>query len=356
MAARKGRVHVSVGNGLRDVQCRCDVIEMPTRRDLVIGLSHFKNFGFNLSGVPALPNHISTDLEHLGEVSDDEEYLEFDNYKAADLSNDVTKALSHNQKLPLSSRCTHPLAVLRIEPSDTSPIWSRVNFVSPKNTDEVNAEVMRWLEAGVIERAPDDCGNSFPILCVPKKDAKGSKVDIRACVDLRRLNKRLPDNDYPLPKVQDILDEVGSARGPDAIYTTLDIRDGYFRFTIPEENRNYIAFVWRGVHYRFCAAPFEVKPMSAKFQQLMDKIFLEVPFVAVYVDDIVIFSRSRAEHVEHVRFVIELLTKFSLLIRVDKSRFGQSAVRLLGFIITGKGIQKDPTKVSAISNWERPDT
>ena len=110
---------------------------------------------------------------------------------------------------------------------------------------------------------------------MPKKNEHGEKVDVRPCVDLRRLNARLPDIDYPLPRVQDVLDAVGSATGPSAMFTTLDIRDGYFRFPIHEDDRNWIAFCWKGKHYRFRAAPFGIKLMSAKFQQLMDKIFLE---------------------------------------------------------------------------------
>ncbi len=197
---------------------------------------------------------------------------------------------------------------------------------------------------------------SIPNSLRSQKGRIRQKVDVRPCVDLRKLNARLPDLEYPLPPIQCILDSVGSTSGPGAIYTTLDIRDGYFCFPIPLEDRNWIACQWQGVHYRFCAAPFGKRTMSAKFQQLMDKIFNKMPFVAVYIDEVVIFSNSQHEHVEHIKAVIELLTRYKLLIRADKSRLGQKTVRLLGFIVSGKGIEMDPAKMEAVENWDRQHT
>eukprot|EP00171_Calliarthron_tuberculosum_P008611 IDg8611t1 len=112
----------------------------------------------------------------------------------------------------------------------------------------------------------------------------------------------------------------------------IDIRDSYFRFRVEESDMNWIAFKWKSKHYRFTCAPFGIKTMTAQFQMVMDKIFDEIPFVAVYVDDIVVFSKTRAEHIQHGK------------------------VRLLGFVVSGKGIEMDSSKSTVIANWEKPRT
>lgn len=132
-----------------------------------------------------------------------------------------------NKNLPLSSRCTHALAKVSIKPTDKSPIWSQTNFVSRKGEASIDIEIQRWLTAEVIERAPGDCTIAFPILSVPKKVGRGMKVDVRLCLDLRRLNPRIPDVEYSLPEIQNNLDSVGSVSGRDMLYTTLEIWDGY---------------------------------------------------------------------------------------------------------------------------------
>ncbi len=141
------------------------------------------------------------------EYGDLEDYV--DGLTAADLSPFVDQALERNQEIPLSSRCSHVLAVLRLERKPATPIWRRLNYVSNADTQKVTSKVQEWLEADVIEVAPQTCTNNFPLLAVPKKDAQGRKVDIRPCLDLRQLNPRLDDMNYPMPRIQAILDRLG---------------------------------------------------------------------------------------------------------------------------------------------------
>ncbi len=357
MANRSGFVKASVKNGDKTVKCTPDILDMPDGRDMVIGIDHFKDFGYAIHGIPTKTIEHNADPDANKNIEDkDEDVIEVDGLTAKDLSEEVEEALYKNQGLPLSSRCTHPLAVLKINPTNKESIWRRMNFVSRKDEDKVSEKIIKWEEAKVIEPAPEDCANCFPLLCVPKKDAYGNKVDIRPCLDLRLLNPKLPDIDYPLPRIQEILDRLGSVEGSEVLYSTIDIRDSYFRFRIEESDRNWIAFKWKNKHYRFTCAPFGIKTMTSQFQMVMDKIFAEIPFVAVYVDDIVVFSKNKAEHIVHVKAVIDRLTEFNLLIRVDKSRFGQTKVRLLGFVVSGKGIEMDPSKATAISSWVKPKT
>ena len=241
MAARRGKAYITVMNGDYTVPSSAEVMDMPPGRDLVIGLDHFQQFGYELRGVPALPPHSSTQVtaeEDLPALTEDEDGPTDFAMTAEELSPRVAAVVETNQQLTESSYCTHPLATLPLKPSDTSPIWRRLNFVSKKDADAVNATVSRWLRINVIERAPQDCLNCFPLLAVPKRDNDGIKKGVRPFLDVRLLNSRLPPDNYELPRIQDILDQVASALAREVRYTTLDIQEGVFRFVIPPEDRN----------------------------------------------------------------------------------------------------------------------
>lgn len=192
-----------------------------------------------------------------------------------------------------------------------------INYVSPKDNEFVTVKIAHMMEHGVIEKAPNDCLNAFPLVVVPKKDAYGRKIEKRLCLDLRRSNPRVQDIEYPLPKIKDVIDSIGSVKGDDTVYSTIDIRDGYHRFKIPEWQRNWISFRWNRVHDRFTCAPFGIKTMTSLFQRVMDKIFGDLPYVAVYVDDITVFSTDLIRHAEHVLEVIHRLNRWELPIRID---------------------------------------
>ncbi len=121
---------------------------------MVIGLNHFKDFGYQLHGVP-------TPQDNLGEGEKPNEHSRNDargvpdGLTALELSPDVDAALEQNQQLPLSSRCTHPLPLLRVLPVDKSSIWSRVNFASKKDRERISVEILRCRDAGLIEPAPE---------------------------------------------------------------------------------------------------------------------------------------------------------------------------------------------------------
>lgn len=114
--------------------------------------------------------------------------------------------------------------------------------------------------------------------------------------------------------------------------------------------------MWNRVHYRFKTAPFGIKSMTAQFQRVMEKIFGELPFMAVYVYDIVIFSEKKDSHIKHVLRVMERLNQWNIPIGQDKSRFGRRMIYLLGCQISGEGVQMDARKVEPIRNWRKPET
>ena len=208
----QGVSHVTVKNGDRVVECNPKVITLPEGRDMVTGLPFFKDFGYKLSGVPYAK---AGQREANDEPITPERLVEspVDGLTAADLAPEVEEEVKRNQQIPLSSRCEHPLAVLRVQPKIMEPILRRINFFQPKNAEKVTQKIQQWINDKVIELAPDDCVYCVSLLTVPKKNAHGEKTDLRPCLDLRPLNSRLADLPYPLPKVQEVLDDIGSASG-----------------------------------------------------------------------------------------------------------------------------------------------
>lgn len=353
LSDRIGVVEIEDQNGRNTVRCEADGMIMPKGSDLVIGLSHFTQFWFQVTGVPfKLPEN------KISKMGNDEtpKVKCIEAFAPADLSNLVAEAVTLNESIPPNAKCTHEFAVLRIEPTMKAQYWNARRFVQKKDESRVRKEIIKWYDNGTIERALENCMLCNPILAVPKKDNNGLKIYVRPCLDLRSLNKIIKDVQYPLPKIRDILDHVGSVAGEDAIFTSLDIIWGYFHFKVRESSRNYLAFMWDGLHYRFTCAPFGVGIMAALFQMGMDKILAGLPYAIAYIDDITIFSQNKKDHVQHVVTVINLLSKFKLPIKVGKSRFGQRKVRLLEFVISGHGIEMDHRKVEALLNWPRPRT
>ncbi len=241
LADRIGTVAVEIKNGDKSVFCTPDVMKMPRGRDLVIGLSHFNEFGYERRGIPVKPpaadSAASSEEKHCPGTAD-----LVDGLSAAELAPAVEEALQNNKHISAASRYTHELAFLNLKPTNNEKVWKRANYVSRQDEFRVNEKIEVWRKTEVIEIAPEGCTNCFPLLSVPKKDAYGKKVDVRHCLDLRLLNQNLSDISYPLPKIQDIINDVGYLSGPDVLYSTIDIKDSYFRFRIPEEDRNWTAF------------------------------------------------------------------------------------------------------------------
>lgn len=199
---------------------------------MVIGLTDFRLFGYRIGGVPEKPpsnEKITTDVPF---EKDYYSHEELDGLKDKELSPQVYRAVLTNRKISLASHYWHPISVLKNKPTPTYPIWSNVNYIGPNDRERVGEVVNDLFKKEVIERAPESCINCFPLLKLTKKNALGDKEDIRPCIDIRPMNPRLKDSDCPLPRVRDALDKVGPVKSLEAPYTTLDIKDSYFRFRI----------------------------------------------------------------------------------------------------------------------------
>ena len=172
------------------------------------------------------------------------------------------------------------------------------------------------------------------------------------CIDYRELNKVTIKNRYPLPRIDDLFDQLQGAK----YFSKIDLRSGYHQVRIQEEDIPKTAFRTRYGHYEFLVMPFGLTNAPAVFMDLMNRVFKPYldKFVIVFIDDILIYSRSKEEHEQHLRVILELLRQEKLYAKLSKCEFWLQEVQFLGHIVNHQGIQVDPSKIEAIKNWQVP--
>ncbi|GJR83207.1 putative reverse transcriptase domain-containing protein [Tanacetum coccineum] len=179
-----------------------------------------------------------------------------------------------------------------------------------------------------------------PILFVKKKDGS-----FRMCIDYRELNKLTMKNRYPLPRIDDLFDQLQGSN----IYSKIDLRLGYHQLRVREEDIPKTAFKTRYGHYEFQVMPFGLTNALAVFMDLMNRVckpYLD-KFVIVFINDILIYSRNKKEHKEHLKTILELLKKEELYAKFSMCEFWIHTVKFLGHVIDSSGIHVDPTKIEA---------
>ncbi|GJZ92877.1 putative reverse transcriptase domain-containing protein [Tanacetum coccineum] len=186
-----------------------------------------------------------------------------------------------------------------------------------------------------------------PVLFVKKKDGS-----FRMCIDYRELNKLTVKNRYPLPRIDDLFDQLQGS----SVYSKIDLRSGYHQLRVREEDIPKTAFRTRYGHYEFQVMPFGLTNAPAIFLDLMNRVckpYLD-KFVIVFIDDILIYSKSKKEHEEHLKLILELLKKEELYAKFSKCEFWIPKVQFLGHVIDSEGIHVDPAKIESIKDWTSP--
>ncbi|GKA90738.1 putative reverse transcriptase domain-containing protein [Tanacetum coccineum] len=174
------------------------------------------------------------------------------------------------------------------------------------------------------------------------------------CIDYRELNKLTVKNRYPLPRIDDLFDQLQGS----SVYSKIDLRSGYHQLRVRDEDIPKTAFRTRYGHYEFQVMPFGLTNAPAVFMDLMNRVcrpYLD-KFVIVFIDDILIYSKTKEEHDAHLRLILELLKKEELYAKFSKCDFWLSKVQFLGHVIDSEGIHVDPAKIESIKDWESPKT
>ena len=198
---------------------------------------------------------------------------------------------------------------------------------------------------GFIRPSTSPWGES--VLFVKKKDGS-----MRLCIDYRELNKVTIRNQYPLPRIDDLFDQLQGAK----VFSKIDLRSGYHQLRVHDEDVPKTAFRTRYGHFVFLAMPFGLTNSPAAFMDLMNRIFRPYldQFVIMFIDHILIYSGSGEEHAEHLRIVLQTLQEHRLYAKLSKCQFWLDSVAFLGHIVSTEGVSVDPKKVEAILNWKPP--
>jgi len=225
------------------------------------------------------------------------------------------------------------------------PVFRQMYRLTQAEKAEVEKQIAELLRKGYIEPSHSPWG--APILFVPKKDG-----GLRMCIDYRFLNKVTVKNRYPLPRIEDLLEQLQGA----TVFSGLDLASGYWQIRIHDEDVDKTAFRTHLGHYQWRVLSFGLTNSPSTFQQVMNDVFRDFigKFVVIYIDDILIYSKTAEEHERHLHAVLQRLREHELYCRPHKCHFNQREVAYLGHIVGRDGVKVDPRKIQAVAEWQVP--
>ena len=241
------------------------------------------------------------------------------------------------------------LVEMHIDTGDASPRRQPVRRVPFAVRQEVARQLREMQDAQIIQ--PWSSPWASPIVLVRKKDGT-----LRYCIDYRDLNSVTKSDLYPLPRIDDLLDQLGKSR----YFSTLDLAAGYWQIKVDVESREKTAFITRQGLFEFQVMPFGLTNAPAVFQRLMEKVLHDLnpeegpDFVEVYIDDVLIFSRTIDEHLEHLKQVLERLRSAGLKLKPTKCHFIRQSVDYLGHVLTPAGLKTNAKQTQAVREFPVP--
>ncbi|XP_078797929.1 uncharacterized protein LOC144989406 [Oryzias latipes] len=229
---------------------------------------------------------------------------------------------------------------------DNRPIRQRPYRVPQQFVGRLGEEITNMQELGVIE--PSDSEWCSPMILLPKKDGS-----LRPCIDFRKLNAVSEFDAYPMPRVDELLERIGAA----GYITTLDLCKGYWQVPLEPASRPYTAFRTPAGLFQFTVMPFGLHGAPATFQRLMDKVLQGCEnFSAAYLDDVVIFSNTWENHLQHLRRVLDAIQQAGLTLNSEKCEWARKEAKYLGYLLGQGEVRPQVDKVKAILDCQRPRT
>ena len=227
------------------------------------------------------------------------------------------------------------------------PPKPRMYRLSPLERAEVEKQVKELLAKGYIQPSSSPFG--APILFVPKPNGS-----LRMCTDYRALNALTQKDSFPLPRIDDLLDQVGQA----SVFSSLDLTQGYYQLRVSPDDVPKTAFKTHLGLFEWKVLSFGLTNAPATFQRAMQSILAPYlgKFVCVYLDDICIYSNSPDQHVEHLRLVLQTLREHKFYMNLDKCEFNKAELKFLGHLVSKGKVRPDPAKVKTVENWPLPQS
>ena len=229
--------------------------------------------------------------------------------------------------------------------TDDSPFRVRARNIAPADYLDVRQHLQELMEKDIIR--PSESQFASPIVVVRKKNG-----DVRLCIDYRKLNSRTIRDQYAIPKIEEALHALNGSQW----FTCLDLKSGYYQVELEEADKHKTAFWCPVGFYEFNRMPQGVTNAPATFQRLMEKCMGELNLrdVMVYLDDLLVFSKTLEEHEERLMLVLDQLQSFGLKLSPEKCQFFQASVKCLGHVVSREGVSTDPDKIRAVKSWPTP--
>ena len=252
------------------------------------------------------------------------------------------------------------LVEMDINTGNSPPIASKPYTLSLKHYDWVQKEITTLERAGIITKSISPWAS--PVVIVQKKLVPGEPPQRRMCMDFRRLNKQLPEvknmsggkgciSLVPLPKIDELYAKLQGYK----VFCTLDLWSGYYHIGLSESAKPKTAFVVSGMgKFEFNRVAFGLAQVPAYFQRLINEVLTDCNFAMGYLDDIIIFSKTEEEHLQHLEEIFECLRKAGLKLKLQKCSFFKKHIQYLGHLISDEGIQPLPEKLESITKMPVP--
>ncbi|GFW26726.1 retrovirus-related Pol polyprotein from transposon 17.6 [Trichonephila clavipes] len=231
---------------------------------------------------------------------------------------------------------------------DEEPVCQHPRRLAFTERQEVNKQIEEWLNEGIIR--PSSAEYASPIVMVKKKDGSS-----RMCIDYTKLNQKLVKDKFPLPIIEDVLDTLQEAK----VYSTLDLRNGFFHVDVDEDCRKYTSFIVPDGQFEFNKVPFGLSTSPGVFQRYVSSIFRDLTrkgIVISYLDDLVIPAKNEQEGLEKLKIIFEIAKKYGLEIKFKKCQFLKKKIEFLGHIVESGTIKPSPTKTLAVRKFPEPTT
>ncbi|MBW0564936.1 hypothetical protein O181_104651 [Austropuccinia psidii MF-1] len=244
------------------------------------------------------------------------------------------------EKLPPHRACDH-----HIELEGSLPPVGVLYSLSNQESETLRDYISENVEKGFIR--PSSSSTGAPVLFVKKKDG-----GLRLCVDYRKLNAVTRKNKYPVPPMNQLLTVFNGS----SIFSKIDLHGAYNLLRIKEGDEHLTCFRTKYGSYEYLVMPFGLTNAPASFQNLVNDIFYDLLdiYVVVYLDDIMVFSKSEEEHVTHVSTVLSRLRANNLFAKASKCLFHVTSVEYLGYVVSSEGLKMDQAKFQQILNWPPP--